>query len=148
MGIKIWLYKTIKGVYNKMLLKNILCTFLWHKVDKTVLAYEIKSHNTLYDIKIYEVSKCSCCNKIYEKLIDWYQSYGWYVEFAIRQKEKELHEQHIVSISEVYMLLKENTEQEKEVKNKAEQYYKLPVPIMPRRRLQRRSLPPPCSSES
>lgn len=28
------------------------------------------------------------------------------------------------------MLLKENTEQEKEVKNKAEQYCKLPIPIM------------------
>ena len=148
MGIKRWLYKTIKGLYNKMLFKNIFCIFLGHKVDKTVLAYRIKSYDTLHDIKIYEVSKCSRCNKIYEKLIDWYKSYDWYVEFVIRQKEKELREQHIVSISEVYMLLKENTEQEKEIKNKAEQYCKLLIPIMPRRRLQRRSLPPPCSSES
>ena len=43
-----------------------------------------------------------------KKLIDWYQSYDWYVEFAIRKKEKELREQHIVLISEAYMLLKEN----------------------------------------
>lgn len=47
-----------------MLLKNILCTFLGHKADKTVLAYEIKSHDTFYEVKIYEVSKCSHCNKI------------------------------------------------------------------------------------
>ena len=108
MEIKRWLYKTIKGLDNKMLFQNILCTFLGHKSDKTVLAYEIKSHDTLYEVKIYEVSKCSRCNKIYEKLIDLYQSYDWYVEFAIRQKEKELREQHIVPISEAYMLLKEN----------------------------------------
>lgn len=31
-----WLYKTIRGLYNKMLLKNIFCTFLGHKADKTV----------------------------------------------------------------------------------------------------------------
>lgn len=92
-----------------MLLKNILCTFLWHKAEKTVLAHEIKSHNTLYEVKIYEVSKCSRCNKIYEKLIDWYQSYDWYVEFAIRQKEREFRERNIMPISEAYMLLKENT---------------------------------------
>lgn len=65
MEIKRWLYKTIKGLDNKMLFQNILCTFLWHKSDKTVLAYEIKSHDTLYKVKIYEVSKCSRCNKIY-----------------------------------------------------------------------------------
>lgn len=59
MGIKRWLYKTIKGFDNKLLLKNILCTFFGHKADKTVLAYEIKSHDTLYEVKIYEVSKCS-----------------------------------------------------------------------------------------
>ena len=53
-----------------MLFQNIICTFLGHKADKTVLAYNIKSHDTLYDVKIYEVSKCSCCSKIYEKLID------------------------------------------------------------------------------
>ena len=105
-----------------MSFQNILCTFLWHKADKTVLAYRIKSHDTLYDIKIYdvkiyEVSKCSRFNKIYEKLIDWYQNYDWYVEFAIRQKEKELREQHIMPISEAYMLLKDNTEQEKGVTN-------------------------------
>ena len=108
MGIKRWLYKTIKGFGNKMLFQNILCTFLGYKADKTVLAYRIKIHNTIYAVKIYEVSKCSRCNKIYEKLIDWYQSYDWYVEFAIRQKEKELREQHIIPISEAYMLLKEN----------------------------------------
>ena len=108
MGIKRWLYKTIKGLYNKMLLKNIFCIFFGHKANKTVLAYEIKSHDALYEVKIYEVSKCSRCNKIYEKLIDWYQSYDWYVEFVIRQKEKELREQHIIPISEAYMLLKEN----------------------------------------
>lgn len=100
-----------------MLLKNILCTFLGHKANKTVLAYSIKSHDTTYDVKIYEVSKCSRCNKIYEKLIDWYQRNGWYVEFAIRRKEKELREQHIMPISETYMLLKDNTVQEKEVNN-------------------------------
>ena len=87
------------------LFNNILCTFLGHKADKTVLAYNIKSHNTTYDVKVYEVSKCSRCNKIYEKLIDWYQSYDWYIEFAIRQKEKEFRKQHIVSISEAYELL-------------------------------------------
>ena len=91
-----------------MLFQNIFCTFLGHKSDKTVLAYRIKSHDTLYEVKIYEVSKCSRCNKIYEKLIDWYQNYGWYVDFAIRQKEKEFREQHIVPMSEAYMLLKEN----------------------------------------
>ena len=91
-----------------MLFQNIIWTFLGCKADKTVLAYRIKSHDTLYDVKIYEVSKCSRCNKIYEKLIDWYQNYDWYVEFAIRQKEKEFREQHIVSISEAYMLLKDN----------------------------------------
>ena len=67
-----------------------------HKVDKTVLAYRIKSHDTLYEVKIYEVSKCSRCNKIYEKLIDWYKSYDWYVEFAIKKKEKEFREQQYV----------------------------------------------------
>ena len=96
-----------------MLLKNILCIFWGHKADKTALAYEIKSHDTFYEIKIYEVSKCSRCNKIYEKLIDWYQNYDWYVEFAIRQKEKEFCEQNIVPISEAYMLLKENMKLEK-----------------------------------
>ena len=65
MGIKRWLYKIIKGFDNKMLFQNILCTFLGHKSDKTVLAYNIKSHGTLYDVKIYEVSKCSHCNKIF-----------------------------------------------------------------------------------
>ena len=70
-------------------IKNAICYFLGHKADKTVLAYRIKSHDTLYDVKVYEVSKCSHCNKIYEKLIDWYHNYDWYVEFAIRQKEKE-----------------------------------------------------------
>ena len=100
-----------------MLFQNILCTFLGHKSDKTVLAYNIKSHDTLYEVKIYEVSRCSHCNKIYENLIDWYQNYDWYVEFAISQKEKEFREQNIVSISEAYMLLKDNTEQEKEVNN-------------------------------
>ena len=54
------------------------------------------------------MSKCSRCNKVYERLIDWYQNYDWYIEFAIRQKEKELREQHIMPISEAYMLLKEN----------------------------------------
>ena len=39
-----------------MLFQNILCAFLEHKADKTVLAYEIKSHDTLYEVKIYEVS--------------------------------------------------------------------------------------------
>ena len=108
MGIKRWLYKTIKGLDNKMLFQNILCTFLGHKADKTVLAYNIKSHDTTYDVKIYEVSKCSRGNKIYKKLIDWYQNYDWYVEFAIRKKEKEFREQHIVPMPEAYMLLKEN----------------------------------------
>lgn len=100
-----------------MLFQNILCTFLGHRADKTVLAYRIKSNDTLYEVKIYEVSKCSSCNKIYEKLIDWHQSYDWYVEFAIRQKEKEFREQHIVHMSEAYMLLKENTNGEKSVNN-------------------------------
>lgn len=74
-------------IFVKM--KNIICYFFGHKVDKTVLAYNIKSHDTTYDVKIYGVSKCSRCNKIYEKPIDLYQNYAWYVEFAIRQKEKE-----------------------------------------------------------
>lgn len=103
-----------------MLFQNILyilCTFFEHKADKSVLAYEIKSYDTLYEVKIYEVSMCSRCNKTYEKLTNWYQSYDWYVEFAIRQKEKELREQHIVPISEAYMLLKENMKQEKKVTN-------------------------------
>lgn len=73
-----------------MLFQKILCIFWEHKADKTVLAYRIKGHDTFYEVKIYEVSKCSRCNKIYENLIDWYQSYAWYVEFAIRRKEKEL----------------------------------------------------------
>ncbi len=47
-----------------MLFQNILCTFLGHKADKTVLAYNIKSHDTTYDVKVYEVAKCSRCNKI------------------------------------------------------------------------------------
>lgn len=111
MGIKRWLYKTIKVLNNKMLFKNILCTFLGHKADKTVLTYRIKSNDILYEVKIYEVSKCSRCNKIYETLIDWYQNYDWYVEFAIRQKEKEFREQHIMPMPEAYMLLKDNTEQ-------------------------------------
>ena len=34
MGIKIWLYKTIKGFGNKMVFQNILCTFLGHKAEK------------------------------------------------------------------------------------------------------------------
>lgn len=34
--------------------------------------------------------------------------YDWYVEFAIRQKEKEFREQHIVPMSEAYALLKED----------------------------------------
>ena len=95
------------------LFNNILCTFLGHKTDKTVLAYNIKSHDTTYDVKVYEVSKCSRCNKIYEKLIDWYQSYDWYIEFAIRQKEKEFRKQHIVSISEAYELLGKEKEIDK-----------------------------------
>ena len=108
MEIKRWLCKITKGRKIKCYFKIYFAHFFWHKADKTVLAYEIKSHDTLYDVKIYEVSKCSRCNKIYEKLIDWYQSYDWYVEFAIRQKEKELRAQHIMPISEAYMLLKEN----------------------------------------
>ena len=95
------------------LFNNILCTFLGHKADKTVLAYNIKSHDTTYDVKVYEVSKCSRCNKIYEKLIDWYQSYDWYIEFAISQKEKEFRKQHIVSISEAYELLGKEKEIDK-----------------------------------
>ena len=95
------------------LFNNILCAFLGHKADKTVLAYNIKRHNTAYVVKIYEVSKCSRCNKIYENLIDWYKSYDWYVEFAIRQKEKEFREQHIVSISEAYELLGKEKEIDK-----------------------------------
>ena len=95
------------------LFNNILCTFLGHKADKTVLAYNIKSHDTTYDVKVYEVSKCSRCNKIYETLIDWYQSYDWYIEFAIRQKEKEFRKQHIVSISEAYELLGKEKEIDK-----------------------------------
>lgn len=87
-------------------MKNVICYFFGHKADKTVLVYNIKSHDTTYDVKIYEVSKCSRCSKIYEKLIDWYQSYDWYVDFAIRQKEKELREQNIIPMSEAYMLLK------------------------------------------
>ena len=87
----------------------MICYFLGHKADKTVLAYNINSHDTTYDVKIYEVSKCSRCSKIYEKLIDWYQNYARHVEFTIRQKEKEFCEQYIVPISEAYMLLKENT---------------------------------------
>ena len=51
--------------------------------------------------------------EIYEKLIDWYQSYDWYIEFAIRQKEKEFRKQHIVSISEVYELLGKEKEIDK-----------------------------------
>ena len=54
MDKKRWLYKTIKGLENKMLFQNILCTFLGHKADKTALAYEIKNHDTLYEVKIYK----------------------------------------------------------------------------------------------
>lgn len=100
-----------------MLFQNIFCTFLGHRADKTALAYSIESHDTLYVVKIYEVLRCLRCNKIYEKLIDWYQNYDWYVEFAIRQKEKELREQHIISIAEAYMLLKENMKLKKKVNN-------------------------------
>ncbi len=91
-----------------MSIQNILCKFLGHKTEKYILAYRIKNHDTFYEVKVYEVSKCSRCNKIYEKLIDWYQNHAWYVEFAIRQEEKWFHEQHIASISEAYMLLKDN----------------------------------------
>ena len=52
-----------------MLFQNILCTFLGHKADKQTLAYRIKGYDTFYAVKVYEVSKCSRCNKIYEKLI-------------------------------------------------------------------------------
>lgn len=95
-------------IINKMLFQNIICTFLGHKTDKYVLAYKIKGYDTFYTVKIYEISKCSRCNKIYEKPIDWYQNYSWYVEFAIRQEEKRFCEQHIIPMSEAYTLLKEN----------------------------------------
>lgn len=52
-----------------MLFQNVLCTFLGHKSDKTVLAYRIKNHDTTYEVKIYEVSKCSRCNKIMKNLL-------------------------------------------------------------------------------
>ena len=91
-------------------MKNVICYFFGHKADKTMLAYNIKSHDTAYVVKIYEVSKCSRCNKIYEKPIDWYQNYALYVEFAIRKKEKEFCEQHIMHISEAYTLLKGDEE--------------------------------------
>ena len=57
---------------------------------------------------IYEVSKCSRYNKIYKKPLDWYQNYSWYVEFVVRHEEKRFHEQHIMSMLEVYTLLKDN----------------------------------------
>ena len=95
------------------LFNNILCTFLGHKADKTVLAYNIKSHDTTYDVKVYEVSKCSRCNKIYEKnlLIGIKAMTG--IQNLLRQKEKELRKQHIVSISEVYELLGKEKEIDK-----------------------------------
>ena len=87
------------------LFSNILCTFLGHKADKHMLAYNIKSHPMSYEVNIYDIAKCSRCGNVYKKsLIDSYCRYNWYTEIAIRQEEKRLRE-HIVSISEAYKLL-------------------------------------------
>ena len=93
------------------LLNNILCCFFGHKADKHkhMLAYSIEGHSIYYEVKIYDIAKCSRCGNVYKKsLIETYHRYDWYTEIAIRQEEKRLRE-HIVSISEAYKLLgKEN----------------------------------------
>ncbi len=87
------------------LFNNILCTFFGHKADKHMLAYSIEGHSIYYEVKIYDIAKCSRCGNVYKKsLIEKYHRYGWYIELAIRQEEKRLQE-HIVSIQEAYKLL-------------------------------------------
>lgn len=86
---------------------NILCTFLGHKADKHkhMLAYSIESYPMSYEVKIYDIARCSRCGSVYNSLIDQYQRYGWYTQLAIEHEEKEFRKQHIVPVLEAYKLL-------------------------------------------
>lgn len=87
------------------LFNNILCCFFGHKSDKHMLAYSIESHPIYYEVKIYDIARCSRCGSVYHNsLIDQYQRYVWYTQSAIEREEKRLQE-HIVSVLEAYKLL-------------------------------------------
>lgn len=87
---------------------DILCHYFGHKADKHILAYSIESHYMFYEVKIYDIARCSRCGEIYHNdLIDQYERYAWYTQSAAEQEEKKLREQHIVQVSEAYTLLKE-----------------------------------------
>ncbi len=87
---------------------DILCHYFGHKADKHILAYSIESHHMFYEVKIYDIARCSRCGEIYHNdLIDQYERYAWYTQSAAEQEEKKLREQHIVQVSEAYTLLKE-----------------------------------------
>ena len=49
------------------LFNNILCTFFGHKADKHMLAYSIEGHSIYYEVKIYDIAKCSRCGSVYQK---------------------------------------------------------------------------------
>ena len=88
------------------LFNNILCCFFGHKADKHMLAYSIESYLKSYEVKIYDIARCSRCESVYNNsLIDQYQRYVWYTQTAIEHEEKRLQEHNIVSISEAYELL-------------------------------------------
>ena len=87
------------------LFNNILCCFFGHKADNHMLAYSIESYPKLYEVKIYDIARCSRCGSVYNNgLIDKYQRYVWYTQTAIEREEKRLQE-HIVSVLEAYELL-------------------------------------------
>lgn len=87
------------------LLNNILCCFFGHKADKYMLAYSIESYPMSYEVKIYDLVRCSRCGSYYNSLIDQYQRYDWYTNLAIEHEEKRLREQHIMPVLEAYNLL-------------------------------------------
>lgn len=87
------------------LFNNILCCFFGHKDDKHVLAYSIESYPVSYEVKIYDIARCSRCGSYHNSLIDKYQRYVWYTQLAIKQEEKRLREQHIMPVLEAYKLL-------------------------------------------
>jgi len=70
-----------------------------------VLAYSIESYPVSYEVKIYDIARCSRCGSYHNSLIDKYQRYIWYTQLAIKQEEKRLREQHIMPVLEAYKLL-------------------------------------------
>lgn len=90
------------------LFSNILCCFFGHKIDKHMLAYSIESYPVSYEVKIYDIARCSRCRSYHNSLIDQYQRYVWYTQSAIEREEKRLREQHIVSVLEAYNLLRKS----------------------------------------